>query len=140
MWLVVLDLIPALLTDSLEAVDGADEALAAISSRFHIVAIADSDQAGSTLRRALEDTELGVYFDAVNTAASLGPAVSPRVVRRMAAISGFGIEQVVVVTARPALSETLRRSRITTLLVEDADGIGAVPAALEEIASGRLNP
>lgn len=141
MRLVIIDLVPALLSpDSLTAVDGADEALAAIFSRFHIVAIADGDRSGSTVRRALEDCELSTYFDTVNTSASLGPTVSPRVIRRMAAAAGFGIEQIIVVTARPELAELLRRSRITTVLLVDADGISALPETLDEITSGRLSP
>jgi hypothetical protein len=140
MRLVIFDLIPTVLTDSLEAIEAADEALRTVASRFHIVGIADSDRVGASLRRALEDGGLSGYFETVNTAASLGPSVSPRVIRRMSAVSGFGTEQVVVVTARPELAEALRRSRITTVLVAEPGGISAVPETLERIVSGRLSP
>lgn len=142
-----LDLVPLLLSwegrDPGEVPDvppGAAEMLDEVFADFRIAGIGDGAHTGLALRRALEDAELDVYFDFVGTSAEFGPAVSPRVVRRLARLLGFDLDQVVVVTARPALAEALRRAYLAVIHVEGPEGVTAIPEALDAIYSGFFNP
>jgi hypothetical protein len=141
--LVVVDLIPALLTwesgGGSRVPEGAGEALAEIFSRHRLAAIADGDQTGAGLRRALEDHDLAGFFDSVGTSAGFGPAVSPRIVRRLAAAAGLTAVDTVVVTGRPQLAERLQRHRFGVIITEGPDGFLGVPAALEAMESGGLS-
>lgn len=142
-----LDLVPLLLSwegrSPQEAPDvppGAVEMLDEVFADFRIAGIADGALTGVALRRALEDAELDIYFDFIGTSAEFGPAVSPRVVRRLARLLGFDLDQVVVITARPALAEALRLAHLAVIHVEGPEGVAAIPEALEAIYSGYFSP
>jgi hypothetical protein len=138
--LVVVDLIPSLLRWDEEGdprfPDGAGEALAAVFARYRLAGIADADQTGAELRRALDDHDLGAFFESIGTAAGFGPAVSPRVVRRMVSVAGTTVPETIVITGRPELAEQLQRNRFSVVLTEGPDGFLGVPAALETMESG----
>lgn len=147
MHLVLLDLIPLLLSwegsDPGEAPTvpaAAGEMLEQVFPDFRIAGICDGDHTGLDLRRALEDAELDGYFDFVGTSAEFGPEVSPRVVRRLARVLGFPVEQVAVVTARAGLAEALQQAGLAVVHVEGAEGVGAIPQALDALYSGYFNP
>ena len=141
--LVVVDLIPALLTwesgGGSRVPEGAGEALAEIFSRHRLAAIADAEQTGAALRRALEDHDLGGFFDSVGTSAGFGPVVTPRIVRRLAAAAGSTVVDTVVVTGRPGLAERLQQHRFGVVVTEGSDGFLGVPAALEAMEAGGLS-
>lgn len=120
--------------------DAAAEMLAQVFPDFRIAGISDGDLTGVDLRRALEDAELDGFFDFVGTSAEFGPQVSPRVVRRLARVLGFPLEQVVVVTARAELAEALQQSGLAVIHVEGEEGVAAVPQALEALYSGYFSP
>ncbi len=147
MQLVLLDLVPLLLAWEKSAPgEGpavpapAGEMLEAIFPDFRIAGLGDGDHTGLDLRRALEDAELDGFFDFIGTSAEFGPVVSPRVVRRLARVLGFPVEQVVVVTARAELAEALQAAGLAVVHVEGAEGIAAVPQALEALYSGYFSP
>jgi len=145
--LVLLDLIPLLL--SWDASDPGEPAtvpataadmLAEVFADFGIAGISDGSLTGLDLRRALEDAELDGFFDFVGTSAEFGPEVSPRVVRRLARMLGFPLDQVVVVTARAELAHTLQQSGLAVIHVEGEEGVSAVPQALAALYSGYFSP
>ena len=143
MELVVVDLIPALLTwesgGGSRVPEGAGEALAEVFSHHRLAAVADADQTGAALRRALEDHDLAGFFDTVGTSAGFGPMVSPRVVRRLVGTAGLTVVDAVVVTGRPELAERLQQHRLGVIVTEGPDGFLGVPAALEAMESGGLS-
>ena len=147
MQLVLLDLVPLLLAWEKSAPgEGpvvpapAGEMLEAIFPDFRIAGLGDGDHTGLDLRRALEDAELDGFFDFIGTSAEFGPVVSPRVVRRLARVLGFPVEQVVVVTARPELADALQAAGLAVVHVEGTEGMAAVPQALEALYSGYFSP
>lgn len=147
MHLLFLDLVPLLLSwegsgpGEVPAVPpGAAEMLEAVFADFRIAGIGDGTHTGLGLRRALEDTDLDAFFDFIGTSAEFGPAVSPRVVRRLARLLGFELDQVVVVTARPDLAEALRLARVAVVSVAGPEGVAAVPEALEALFTGYFSP
>lgn len=147
MQLVLLDLIPLLLSweksapgESPTVPSSAAEMLEAVFPDFRIAGLGDGDHTGLDLRRALEDAELDGYFDFVGTSAEFGPVLSPRVVRRMARALGFTAEQVVMVTARAQLADTLQAAGLAVVHVEGEEGVAAIPQALEALYSGYFSP
>ncbi|MBP1633162.1 MAG: Haloacid dehalogenase-like hydrolase [Acidobacteria bacterium] len=147
MHLVFLDLVPLLLSwegrlphEAPEVPPGAAEMLETVFADFRIAGIGDSAHTGVALRRALEDVELDAFFDFIGTAAEFGPAISPRVVRRLSRLLGFDRDQVVVVTARAELAETLQRARLAVVHVEGPEGVAVIPEALEALFSGYFSP
>lgn len=142
-----LDLVPLLLSwegrgphEAPDVPPGAAEMLDEVFADFRIAGIGDGAHTGLALRRALEDAELDAYFDFIGTSAEFGPAVSPRVVRRLARLLGFDLDQVVVITARPPLAEALRRAQLAVIHVEGPKGVLAIPDALDAIYSGYFSP
>ena len=147
MHLVFLDLVPLLLSwegrgphEAPAVAAGAAEMLDTVYADFRIAGIGDGAHTGLGLRHALEDAELDVFFDFIGTSAEFGPEVSPRVVRRLARLLGFDADQLVMVTARPALADALRRARLAVVHVETPDGIAAIPEALDALYSEFFSP
>ena len=147
MHLVLLDLVPLLLSwegsapgDAPSVPAAAGEMLEQVFPDFRIAGLSDGDHTGLDLRRALEDAELDGYFDFIGTSAEFGPEVSPRVMRRLARALGFPAEQVVVVTARRELADALQQASLAVVHVEGAEGVAAIPQALEALYSGYFNP
>lgn len=147
MHLVLLDLIPLLLSWDPSAPGEppvvpttAADMLAQIFADFRIAGISDGSLTGLDLRRALEDAELDGFFDFVGTSAEFGPEVSPRVVRRLARVLGFPLDQMVVITARAGLADTLQQSGLAVIHVEGEEGVSAVPEALAALYSGYFSP
>jgi len=145
--LVLLDLVPLLLSWEKKAPGetpavpaSAAEMLEQVFPDFRIAGISDGDHTGLDLRRALEDAELDGFFDFIGTSAEFGPVVSPRVVRRLARVLGFPVEQVVLVTARAQLADALQQAGLAVVHVEGADGVAAIPQALEALYSGYFSP
>ena len=144
MQLILIDLVPALLrwegrdaSGPPEARDGAVDMVDELFSDFRLAGIADADHPAAELREALERHDLGLYFDNVGTSSVLGPNVTPRVVRRIAAALGEP-GGTILVTARPGLAAVLQRSGIA---VVRADGpLAEVPDAVRRMASGRVSP
>lgn len=144
---MLLDLVPLLLSwegrsphETPAVPPGAAEMLEQVFANFRMAGIGDGAHTGLGLRRALEDTELDAYFDFIGTSAEFGPTVSPRVVRRLARLLGFDADQVVVITARLDLAETLRRARLAVVHVEGPEGVAVIPEALEALYSGYFSP
>jgi FMN phosphatase YigB (HAD superfamily) len=144
--LVVIDLIPALLSwegrDRSSDPDVPPEAAHALDhvySRFRIAGIADARESTADLRTHLEREDLAVYFDSVATCAEFGPAVSPRVVRRVVAAMGGPDDRTVFVTAREHLVASFGAARIPVVFTSQQDFAG-VPIAVEELLDGRVNP
>jgi len=147
MHLVFLDLIPLLLSWEGRAAGeepaippGAAEMLEEVFADFRIAGIADGAHTGLGLRRTLEDAELDPFFDFIGTSAEFGPALSPRVLRRLARLLGFDVDQVVVVTARHGLAEALRAARFAVVHVEGPEGVAMIPEALEALFTGYFSP
>jgi FMN phosphatase YigB (HAD superfamily) len=145
--LVLLDLIPMLLSwdpsapgEAPAVPASAANMLAQVFPDFRIAGISDGSLTGLDLRRALEDAELDGFFDFIGTSAEFGPEVSPRVVRRLARVLGFPLEQVVVITARTELADALQQSGLAVIHVEGEEGVGAIPQALEALYSGYFSP
>jgi len=145
--LVLLDLVPMILSweesgpgEAPAVPPKAGEMLEAVFPDFRIAGIGDGDHTGLGLRQALEDAELDGFFDFIGTSAEFGPEVSPRVVRRLTRILGFDLDQVVVITARPALAEALRRARLAVVHVQGSEGVAAIPEALEALYSSYFSP
>ena len=147
MHLVLLDLVPLLLSwegsapgDAPSVPAAAGEMLEQVFPDFRIAGLTDGDHTGLDLRRALEDAELDGYFDFIGTSAEFGPVISPRVVRRLARLLGFPAEQLVVVTARAPLAEALQQAGLAVVHVEGAEGVAAIPQALEALFNGYFSP
>lgn len=147
MHLVLLDLVPLLLSwegaapgESPAVPAAAGEMLEQVFPDFRIAGIGDGDHTGLDLRQALEDAELDGYFDFIGTSAEFGPVVSPRVVRRLARVLGFPVEQVVVVTARAELAEGLQHAGLAVVHVAGEEGVAVIPQALETLYSGYFSP
>jgi FMN phosphatase YigB (HAD superfamily) len=145
--LVLLDLVPLLLSWERSAPGeapavpaAAGEMLEQVFPDFRIAGISDGDLTGLDLRRALEDAELDGYFDFIGTSAEFGPVVSPRVVRRLGRVLGFPPEQMLVVTARRELAGALQQAGLAVVHVEGAEGVAAIPQALEALYSGYFSP
>jgi hypothetical protein len=145
--LVLLDLVPMLLSweessrgEAPAVPPKTGEMLETVFPDFRIAGIGDGDHTGLGLRRALEDAELDGFFDFIGTSAEFGPEVSPRVVRRLTRILGFDLDQVVVITARPELAESLRRARLAVVHVQGPEGVAAIPEALDALYSSYFSP
>ncbi len=145
MRLVVIDLIPALLSwegrdRSAEPVIPAEgpEAVAHLYSHYRLIGLADAGTAGAMLRRHLEDARLAEYFESIGTSAGLGPAVTPRVIRRIGRLTRAK-EGVIVVTGRLDLARAVSRSR-TGVVLTNQEEFGAVPEAVASLIAGRVSP
>jgi FMN phosphatase YigB (HAD superfamily) len=144
--LIVVDLVPALLT--WEGRDASDprvapealEVLEDLYAGFRLAAVADGDQPASRLRYALDELRLSEFFESIGTSAGFGPAVTPRVIRRLAAGLGALPGDLLVVTARPALAEALRRARLGVVLTDGPDDFVNVPDAVADLMDGPLSP
>ncbi len=146
MRLVVIDLIPALLSwegrdrsSDPDVPPDAAHALDHVYSRFRIAGIADAEETTADLRARLEQADLAHWFDGVTTSAEFGPAVSPRVVRRIVRAMGGPDDRTVLVTAREHLVKPFGAARIPVVLTSQSD-FGGVPAAVSELLDGRVNP
>lgn len=146
MRLVVIDLIPALLSwegrdrSSDPALpEDAAHILEHVYSRFRIVGIADAEESSSTLRAHLEREDLAPLFEAISTTAEFGPAVSPRVVRRVVAALGGPDNRTALVTARESLVAPFRGERIPVILTTQHE-FAMVPDAVFDALEGRVNP
>ena len=146
MRLVVVDLIPALLsweggrdaTDPLVPL-GAVETVEHLFSHYRLAAIADAGWSGHDLRRLLEDEGLGGLFESVGTSADFGPAVSPRVVRRLASTVGVIADRVVIVTARRDVARRMSANGIAVVHTTQ-DTFEHVPQAIAELIGDRFSP
>ncbi len=145
MQLVIIDLVPALLSwegrDSSEPPEAAAGALGVVGdlfAHFRLTAVADGDWTGAQVREALERLDLAPYFESVGTSVGVGPMVTPRVIRRIAAaLRATG--NAIVVTGRPGLARGLGRIGIPAVLV-DHYGLAEVPNRVYKLAGVRLNP
>ena len=141
---VIIDLIPALLhwegRDSYDLATArpfARELIASLFPDFRLAAITDGDHPASDVREALERLDMAAFFESVGTSSVFGPKVTPRVVRRISrAIGGAG--HTIIVTARPALVDGLRRAGIPTVLA--GDDLLQVSTAVRQMAHGRISP
>jgi FMN phosphatase YigB (HAD superfamily) len=144
--LIVLDLVPALLTwEGRDTYEGrvapeAREVLEDLYAGFRLAAVADGDRPASRVRETLEALGLADLFESITTSAGFGPAVTPRVVRRLAAGLGVPSDEVIVVTARKALAEGLDTSRMSVILTGGPEDFPTVPEAVAELVEGPLNP
>lgn len=146
MTLIVIDLVPALLswegrdasdaTAAPEAYDVLDDLYAA----FRLAAITDGDRPASLVRAVLEGLGLAEFFESLGTSAGFGPAVTPRVIRRLASGFGGAPDDVVVVTARAPLAEALRAARVGVVLTGGPGDFVSVPGAVAELVEGPLSP
>jgi len=145
MQLVIIDLVPALLSwegrDSSgtpEASAGALTMIEDLFTHYRLAAMTDGDWTGLQVREALERLDLAPYFESVGTSAGFGPAVTPRVVRRIAAaLRSTGNS--IVVTGRPELAGDLGRIGIPAVLV-DHHGLATVPDQIYRLTGGRPSP
>lgn len=142
MQFVLIDLIPALLRwegrDRSRSPVFAPEALEAVAhlySHYRVVGIADAGIASLELLDALAAEGIEQYFDSVLTSAGMGPAVTPRVVRRMVRTIGDGP---IVVTGREQLANALSRARMGVVFTDQAD-FGRVPEAVAMLVVGRVS-
>jgi len=108
-------------------------------SRFRIAGIADADESSAALRAALERDDLAALFESITTTAEFGPAVSPRVVRRVVAALGGPDNRTALVTGRAHLVKAFRAARIPVILTEQ-ESFAAVPDAVFDVLFGRINP
>lgn len=140
---VVIDVIPALLSwegrdrsgEPTVAPDAPD-AVPHLHSHYRLIAIADAGLSRLELADALDRAELAQFFDSITTTAGLGPALTPRVIRRLIHTDGDGP---IVVTARAGLARALSRSRIGVVLTNQEE-FGAVPEAVASLIAGRVSP
>jgi len=144
---MLIDLVPLLLSwadrgphEAPAVPPGAGEVLEEVFAEFRIAGVGDGTHTGVGLRRALEDAELDAFFDFIGTSAEFGPELTPRVIRRLSRLLGFDPGQVVVLTARPALADSLRRARLAVIHVERPEGLAGVPEALDALYSGYFSP
>ncbi len=146
MRLIIVDVFPALLfgegrePSGYEVPDGAAEVLDHLYQLYRLAAIADAVHTASGIQEALEVHDLAVFFESIGTSADFGPAVSPRVVRRLITTIRVPVTQVAVVTGRKHLAEQLRLGRFAVILTEAPDGFLGVPEAMEAIENGKLIP
>lgn len=146
MHLVLFDLFPLLL--SMEAggpsASGppavAAEMLEQVFPDFRVAGISDGDHTGVDLRRALEDAELDGFFDYIGTTAEFGPRITPRVIRRLARLLGFPLDQIVLITARADIADELQEAGLAVVHVEGPGGLEAIPEALEALITGYFSP
>ena len=145
MRLVVIDLIPALLSwegrdrsTSLEMAPDGPDAIAHLYSHYRLIGLADADVSSTAIRKALEDNRATEFFDSVGTSGGFGPAINPRVIRRITRMSRTH-EPVVFVTARESLGRLMSRSRVGVVLTTREE-FGAVPDAVASLISGRVSP
>jgi phosphoglycolate phosphatase-like HAD superfamily hydrolase len=144
--LVIIDLIPALLSwegrdvsEEPMLAPGAEEALEHLFSHYRLAAIADAGWSGVELRAVLEDEGLDGLFESVGTSADFGPAVSPRVVRRLASTVGVPADLLVFVTGRDEVADAVAASGIAVVHTTQ-DGFEHVPEAVAELIGDRLSP
>ena len=146
MRLVVVDVFPALLSregrgaSGVTSGIGAREAVTRLADQFRLAALCDADTPSSTLRDLLEVEGIAAEFAAAASSAATGPAVSPRVVERIARSFGIWPDEAVVVTARPHVAHALQTRGIATILTAGPDDIGTVPGAIEAMLSGPYTP
>lgn len=140
---VVIDVIPALLSWEGRDRSGepsvapeAEEAMAHLHAHHRLVAITDAGISRLELADALDQAGVGSFFDSITTTAGLGPALTPRVIRRL--IHSHD-DAPIVVTARPGLAAALSRSRFGVVLTTQQE-FGAVPDAVASLAAGRVSP
>lgn len=144
--LVVVDLIPALLSwegrdDSMEpdVATGAEPALEHLFAHYRLAAIADAGVSGAGLRATLEREGLVGFFETVGTSADFGPAVSPRVLRRLASTVGVTSHHLVLVTAREHLVSPMAAARIPVVHTSHGE-FERVADAVIELVEGRITP
>jgi len=145
MRLVVIDLIPALLswegrnrsTDLEMAPDGL-EAIAHLYSHYRLIGLTDADVSTTAIRKALEANRVTEFFDSVGTSVGFGPAINPRVIRRITRMSRSHAP-VVFVTGREPLGRLMSRSRVGVVLTTREE-FGGVPEAVASLISGRVSP
>ena len=145
MRLVVIDLIPALLSwegrdrsSGLKVAPDGPDAVAHLHAHYRLIGVTDAGMSSLVIGRALEDGSIADFFDSVGTSVGFGPAINPRVVRRIIRMSRSN-EPVVFVTAREHLARTMSRSRVGVVLT-NRDEFGAVPEAIASLVSGRVSP
>ena len=146
MRLVVIDLIPALLSwegrdlsTEPSVVPGAEDTLEHLFSHYRLAAIADAGWSGADLRTILEDEGLGGLFESVGTSADFGPAVSPRVVRRLASTVGVPADLLVFVTAREPVAEAVSAAGIAVVHTT-WETFEHVPEAVADLIGDRFSP
>lgn len=144
--LVVVDLIPALLSwegrdlsSDPDVAPGAEPALEHLFAHYRLAAVADAGVSGANLRAVLHQEGLGGLFESVGTSADFGPAVSPRVLRRIASTVGVTADRLVLVTARDQLIDAMIAARIAVVHTTH-DDFEHVPAAVIELIEGRVSP
>ena len=141
MRLIVIDVVPALLSwegrDASDPVplEGAEEILDVLSSRYRLAAVSDGDRAATELRDVLDRLRIGAFFETIGTSADFGPRVSPRVIRRSARAVRVTPERIIVVTARPRLAASLENARMAAVLVE-AGRLAELPERLRRLTGG----
>jgi hypothetical protein len=92
----------------------------------------------TAIRKALEDNRATEFFDSFGTSGAFGPAINPRVIRRITRMSRTH-EPVVFVTGRESLGQLMSRSRVGVVLTTREE-FGAVPDAVASLISGRVSP
>ena len=145
MRLVVIDLIPALLSwggrdrsSGLEVAPDGRDAVAHLHTHYRLVGVTDAGVSSAVIGRALEAAGAAEFFDGVGTSVGFGPAINPRVVRRITRMSRSN-EPVVFVTAREHLARTMTRSRVGVVFTNQNE-FGAVPEAVASLVAGRVSP
>jgi len=142
--LVVIDLIPALLSregrdgSSFEIAPDGPDAVAHLYSHYRLIGVADAGVSSMVIGRTLEDGGIARFFDSVGTSVGFGPAINPRVIRRI--IRGSrSKDPVVFVTGREHLARAMSRSRVGVVLT-NREEFGLVPEAVASLISGRVSP
>ncbi len=145
MRLVVIDLIPALLSregrdssSGFEVAPDGPDAVAHLYAHYRLIGVADAGVSSLVIGRALEDARISGFFDSIGTSVGFGPAINPRVIRRITRVSRSN-EPVVFVTGREHLARTMSRSRVGVVLT-NREEFGGVPEAVASLISGRVSP
>jgi len=144
--LLVIDLVPALLSwegrdaSDAEVAAGARETIEDLYAEYRLAAVADGNRPAARLRDVLDVAGIAEAFDSLGTSAGYGPAVSARVIRRLAATLGFPERRVVFATARPALAAETRRAGISTVEIGGPDDFTRLPDLVADLLDGPLSP